>query len=329
MLRAACRAVAPAARARGLLGALPRPYATVPSEEMYTAVHFRRTAQVHPLKPPTWKNPTQNHVWSEEELDEALAVQTHVKPQNLTDRVMLGIVRGAYWTFNKLTGYKHEDPTPKSIILRLLFLESIAGVPGMVAASIRHFRSLRSMRRDHGWIHTLLEEAENERMHLLVFMKIFEPTWITRALVIVAQGVLVTLLTGTYAIRPQAVHRFVGYLEETAVITYSQVITHLNTPGSQLHAAWKDLEVPNIARQYWRLPETARFVDLIRYIAADETHHRDVNHTFASMQKHETNPFVHTHLENAALEWRTPTAADTPTPNVPHGIGSFPKNSAT
>jgi hypothetical protein len=29
---------------------------------------------------------------------------------------------------------------------------------------MRHMRSLRSMRRDNGWIHTLLEEAENERM---------------------------------------------------------------------------------------------------------------------------------------------------------------------
>ena len=35
---------------------------------------------------------------------------------------------------------------------------------------LRHMRSLRTMERDHGWIHTLLEEAENERMHLLTFM---------------------------------------------------------------------------------------------------------------------------------------------------------------
>lgn len=32
---------------------------------------------------------------------------------------------------------------------------------------LRHFRSLRRMERDHGWIGALLEEAENERMHLL------------------------------------------------------------------------------------------------------------------------------------------------------------------
>jgi len=42
-------------------------------------------------------------------------------------------------------------------------LETVAGVPGMVGAMARHLRSLRTMTRDHGWIHTLLEEAENER----------------------------------------------------------------------------------------------------------------------------------------------------------------------
>lgn len=39
-----------------------------------------------------------------------------------------------------------------------------AGVPGMVAGMLRHLHSLRRMERDHGWIHTMLEEAENERM---------------------------------------------------------------------------------------------------------------------------------------------------------------------
>ena len=39
---------------------------------------------------------------------------------------------------------------------RIIFLETVAGVPGMVAAMTRHLRSLRRMRRDYGWIHTLL-----------------------------------------------------------------------------------------------------------------------------------------------------------------------------
>ncbi len=49
------------------------------------------------------------------------------------------------------------------------------GVPGFAAAMIRHLHSLRRMQRDHGWIHTLLEEAENERMHLMTFLQLRKP----------------------------------------------------------------------------------------------------------------------------------------------------------
>merc|ERR1719161_287678 len=79
-----------------------------------------------------------------------------------------------------------------------MILESIAGCPGMVAAGMRHFRSLRAMERDHGWIHTLLEEAENERMHLLVVMKMFQPSLVTRCVVIGGQMVVLPLMTLAY-----------------------------------------------------------------------------------------------------------------------------------
>lgn len=42
-------------------------------------------------------------------------------------------------------------------------LEAVAGVPGFTAAMLRHLRSLRLMKRDGGFINTLLQEAENER----------------------------------------------------------------------------------------------------------------------------------------------------------------------
>ena len=69
--------------------------------------------------------------------------------------------------------------------MRVLYLETVAGVPGMVAAMLRHMGSLRSMRRDHGWIHTLLEDAENERMHLLTFMTIRNPGYFMRMMVLI------------------------------------------------------------------------------------------------------------------------------------------------
>ena len=61
---------------------------------------------------------------------------------------------GMYHTFNFMTGYTHHNPTVQSIEWRLIVLESVAGVPGFVAAGkiqdtmsiiipqIRHFDCL-------------------------------------------------------------------------------------------------------------------------------------------------------------------------------------------
>ena len=57
----------------------------------------------------------------------------------------------------------------------------------MVGGMLRHMRSLRSMRRDNGWIHTLLEEAENERMHLLTFLQLRQPGLLFRGMVLLSQ----------------------------------------------------------------------------------------------------------------------------------------------
>ena len=69
----------------------------------------------------------------------------------------------------------------------VIMVSRYAGVPGMVGGMLRHMRSLRSMRRDNGWIHTLLEEAENERMHLLTFLQLRQPGLIFRAMVLLSQ----------------------------------------------------------------------------------------------------------------------------------------------
>ena len=60
--------------------------------------------------------------------------------------------------------------------------------PGMIGAMTRHLKSLRYMQRDHGWIHTLLEEAENERMHLLTAMELRKPGPVFKVAVVGAQG---------------------------------------------------------------------------------------------------------------------------------------------
>ena len=59
---------------------------------------------------------------------------------------------------------------------RAVVLETIAGVPGMVAGMWIHLKSLRQMKTGYGpVIRELLEEAENERMHLMFFIEIPHP----------------------------------------------------------------------------------------------------------------------------------------------------------
>ena len=52
------------------------------------------------------------------------------------------------------------------------------------------------------------------------------------------------------------------------------------------------------------LPKDAKWVDVIRCMCADETHHRDVNHTYANLKPGELNPYVEEHRKDAAVAWR-------------------------
>merc|ERR1719453_11087 len=67
----------------------------------------------------------------------------------------------------------------------------------------------------------------------------------------------------------------------------------------KLHAAWKDVPAPKAAIDYWQLPPDAMWVDCLKRMLADESHHRDVNHAMASMSPEqmfgEANPFIHEH----------------------------------
>ena len=83
---------------------------------------------------------------------------------------------------------KHAQMSEKDWMLRFILLETVAGVPGMVGGMIRHLRSLRKVEKEGRWIETLLEEAENERMHLMTFMAIKKPGLFTRLCIVAAQG---------------------------------------------------------------------------------------------------------------------------------------------
>ena len=78
---------------------------------------------------------------------------------------------------------------------RAVVLETVAGVPGMVAGMWLHMKSLRKMKTGYGPdIRELLAEAENERMHLMFFIEIAQPNWFERYLVLFAQLIFMMFL---------------------------------------------------------------------------------------------------------------------------------------
>jgi hypothetical protein len=127
------------------------------------------------------------HSYTVEQMNQVAVA--HRETRNWSDKVALLAVRVLRWGLDTVSGYKHDkakalhakDPaaaqkkygmTEQQYLTRNIFLESVAGVPGMVAGMLRHLHSMRRMKRDHGWIETLLEESYNERMHLLIFLKV-------------------------------------------------------------------------------------------------------------------------------------------------------------
>jgi ubiquinol oxidase len=146
----------------------------------------------------------------------------------------------------------------------------------MVGATLTHLRCLRNMCDDKGWIRTLMEEAENERMHLMTFIEVAKPTLFERFVIIAVQWVFYVAFFALYLISARTAHRVVGYFEEEAVISYTHYLHELDEGRSP------NLPAPAIALHYWKLPADATLRDVVLLVRADEAHHRDVNHGFAS-----------------------------------------------
>jgi len=199
--------------------------------------------------------------------------RTHFQPKDFSDRVAYMTVRFMRFFADAFFAGRYGH--------RAVVLETVAAVPGMVAGNIQHLKSLRRLKDDDGWIHTLLAEAENERMHLLTFIHIAQPTMFERFLIIIAQGIFYNGFFLFYLVSNKTAHRIVGYLEEEAVYSYTEYLEGVDS------GKYENVPAPKIAIDYWQLPEDARLRDVIIAVRADEAKHRDVNHGFADELKAE------------------------------------------
>jgi ubiquinol oxidase len=202
-------------------------------------------------------------------------ITVHHRPADWSDRIAYG--------FTKVLRFFADTFFAKRYGHRAIVLETVAAVPGMVGATLTHLKCLRWMRDDEGWIRTLLEEAENERMHLMTFIEVAQPTMLERLLIIAVQWAFYVGFFSLYVVSPRTAHRVVGYFEEEAVISYTHYLAQIDEGGA------KNVPAPAIARHYWKLAPDATLRDVVLVIRADEAHHRDVNHGFADTLNGETN----------------------------------------
>ena len=161
---------------------------------------------------------------------------------------------------------------------RAVVLETIAGVPGMVAGMWLHLKSLRQMKTGYGpIIRELLAEAENERMHLMFFIEITQPNLFERLLVLFAQAVFWVFYFVMYVLFPRTAHKMVAYFEEEAVRSYSNYLEMIK--NNQL----PNPPAPQLAIDYYGMQKSAKLSDMIKYVRADEEHHSKVNHRMAEL----------------------------------------------
>ncbi len=194
-------------------------------------------------------------------------LSVHHAPRGASDRIAYG--------FTKALRFCADTFFAKRYGHRAIVLETVAAVPGMVGATLTHLKCLRRMCDDKGWIRTLMDEAENERMHLMTFIHVAKPTLFERFVILAVQWVFYVAFFLLYLVSARTAHRVVGYFEEEAVFSYTCYLKEIDEGRSP------NVPAPEIALRYWGLPADATLRDVVLVVRADEAHHRDVNHGYA------------------------------------------------
>lgn len=205
----------------------------------------------------------------------------------MSDHIALGITKTLRWFADTFFAKRYGH--------RAIVLETVAAVPGMVGGMMNHLKSLRRMRDDEGWIRELLDEAENERMHLMAFVALFKPSWLERLLVLIAQGAFWNIYFVLYLFAPRTAHRTVGYFEEEAIVSYTQFLAEIDA------GHFENVPAPQLAIDYWKMSPNATLRDLVIAVRADEAKHRDVNHAFAAQLDATRTPGERLDDEDATL----------------------------
>ena len=200
--------------------------------------------------------------------NESIGTQLHTPPESFSDSFALFITKMLRFFADTLFRKRYGH--------RAVVLETVAGVPGMVAGVWMHFKSLRVMKAGYGeQIREMLAEAENERMHLMFFIEIAKPNFFERLIVLCAQIVFGLFYLFMYVFFTRTAHRMIGYFEDEAVKSYTEYLELVETGKVE------NIPAPKLAISYYKLGSDSKLSDLIRCVRADEEHHSETNHNYA------------------------------------------------
>ena len=197
----------------------------------------------------------------------ASAYPVHHEPTGLSDHVALGFTKFLRCIADRFFAKRYGH--------RAVVLETVAAVPGMVGGLLQHLKALRRIEDDKGWVRQLLDEAENERIHLMTFVEIAQPSLFERMVICLTQLVFYNLYFFIYLFSAKTAHRIVGYFEEEAYYSYTEYLAGIDD------GTYENVPAPAIAIKYWNLPADARLREVVAAVREDEAEHRDVNHAFA------------------------------------------------
>ena len=182
--------------------------------------------------------------------------------------------------FDAFTLKPQSSMNEKKYVNRLIMLNSISAVPGFMGAMCRHLKSLRTLKKDYGWINHLISEADNERMHLFMFLHMTKPTFAMKATIFSAQFIFSSLFFASYMISPKYCHKFMEYFQNQAVKTYAECLDAIeNGPLSK----WDTTPAPQEAIEYYELPSDATLKDMILAIRADAAISREIHRYYTKL----------------------------------------------
>ncbi|KAK1932319.1 Alternative oxidase [Phytophthora citrophthora] len=187
----------------------------------------------------------------------------NLKPKKMHENVVSLRAKTPRSSFSLLFDYRglSSSLTPGDWLNRCLYIETVARASEMVVGIAHRLRSQHSLNPGDIW------PVENERIHMQIFLSMKQGGLGFQAAMLAAQSVFFPVFFLTYMVSPNTCHRFVDFVEQEAVKTYTYLLEDMEHGHLD---EWCAITAPLIGRSYYDLPDDAKVYDMIKCIRAEK-----------------------------------------------------------